>query len=266
MRNRLNCLKCSILMLSMFDFTLAHAAGYPVTSSPPAKRASYFHAVHAKSKHSVKKAPFLGDKIYVGIDAGVAMPTEFTNYDYYNNLKPEKSVVYGGSIGYKFSPNLRESISVLRFNNFEFKKESSKITTKNYRYLFTQKISSTACMLNTMIDVAAFRKINPYIIIGVGGVRNKVSDYQLYDTADKSKLIATLQGKSNWQLAWNVGAGINYDVSNRVSIDVSYKYLDLGNAATTNQMTMADGKKDTHNPANPKLSAHAVFAGIRLRF
>jgi len=59
--------------------------------------------------------------------------------------------------------------------------------------------------------------IQPFISVGAGGTRGKIPPPDDFDTRYNSA-----------SLSWNAGAGLSYIYDNRLSLDVMYRYSDLG--------------------------------------
>jgi opacity protein-like surface antigen len=121
-------------------------------------------------------------------------------------------------------------------------------------------IRSTTLMFNGYKDLGSFGGITPYIGAGVGVSYNKMDEVSF---TDNPYLLNRIQGDSRLSLAWSLMAGIGYQVSDRAILDLGYRYMDYGKAAS--------GRIDNTNSINPAvritdISAHEVKVGLRYHF
>ncbi len=90
--------------------------------------------------------------------------------------------------------------------------------------------SAAVFMANAYIDLGTWWCLTPYIGGGVGAAYNMISGIQ--DNGINSDGTVgfgySASNSSNFDLAWNVQAGLTYNVSNNLKIDFSWRYLDLG--------------------------------------
>jgi opacity protein-like surface antigen len=90
--------------------------------------------------------------------------------------------------------------------------------------------SAAVFMANAYIDLGTWWCLTPYIGAGVGGAYNRISNIQ------DDGIIAngtngfgySLQDSTKWNMAWNVQAGLTYNVTNNFKVDFSWRYLNLG--------------------------------------
>lgn len=73
---------------------------------------------------------------------------------------------------------------------------------------------------------------------GVGVARNEM-DGVTFSTSPN-----THTGDSNWSLAWSAMAGAGFQLSERVILDLGYRFIDMGKA----QSGTADTSGFTNNP------------------
>jgi opacity protein-like surface antigen len=95
-------------------------------------------------------------------------------------------------------------------------------------------LSSSVFMANAYLDLGSWWCLTPFIGAGVGGAYNTVSGVQ-DDGIIAGGLTGfgyTLSDNSAWSLAWNVQAGLTYNVNNNFKIDFSWRYLNLGSPQT----------------------------------
>jgi len=78
-------------------------------------------------------------------------------------------------------------------------------------------ITSLAIMANTIVDVLPNNSWTPYIGAGVGGARIALNDLQVNGT--------NFVNKSDKQLAYQGIVGVRYQVAERLSLDLDYRYF-----------------------------------------
>lgn len=118
-------------------------------------------------------------------------------------------------------------------------------------------ISSYTAMANLYYDFGNFRGFSPYVGAGIGGAYNVMDG--VYFT-ENPLLVNTIAGDDKLAFAWQVMAGVGYQVSERVVLDFGYRYVDLGTAQS--------GRVDNAGFVNPRvevddLTAHEFKVGLR---
>ena len=133
-----------------------------------------------------------------------------------------------------------------------------------------QKFKSTAIMFNGYYDIAQFSNFTSYVNLGLGYSRNKALDYKVASyLPNKPKTYEYIRaGKTSNNLAWNIGLGSLVNINDSVSLDISYKYLDLGKFSTTNTIRQNNNIPEitAAEPISTKIKAHDITAGVILKF
>ena len=92
---------------------------------------------------------------------------------------------------------------------------------------FEANISSKSIFFNGFYDFQSFSlgstPITPYLGGGVGISKNKMG------TTHENRPNATLDGKTISQFAYKVAAGTLVSLTENVSLDINYQYVNLGN-------------------------------------
>lgn len=110
--------------------------------------------------------------------------------------------------------------------------------TPDYRL----KVEALTWLANIYLDLGTWYGITPYIGAGAGMSWNRTSDY-----FSNALLLPGLDGlKDNrWEFAWAAMGGLTYHLSPNLLMDLSYRYLNMGDAITpiasnNNQLTIKD--------------------------
>jgi len=94
--------------------------------------------------------------------------------------------------------------------------------------------SAAVFMANAYVDLGTWWCLTPYIGAGVGGAYNRITGVQ--DNGINSNGAVGFgyapSDSANVGLAWNVQAGLTYNVTNNFKVDFSYRFLSLGSPQT----------------------------------
>jgi opacity protein-like surface antigen len=99
-------------------------------------------------------------------------------------------------------------------------------------------IQSSTIMFNAYYDFGRWGSFVPYVGAGVGVARNEM-DGVTFSTSPN-----TQSGDTNWSLALSVMAGAGVQLSERVILDLGYRFIDMGKA----QSGTADTSGFTNTP------------------
>lgn len=121
-------------------------------------------------------------------------------------------------------------------------------------------ITSYTAMFNVYKDLGVYSGFTPYLGAGIGVAYNKLDE--VYFTQNPA-LVNRIEGDDELSFAWSLMAGVGYQVSNNVILDLGYRYLDMGKAES--------GRVDSANFVNPRvkvddLDAHEFKIGFRYHF
>jgi opacity protein-like surface antigen len=99
----------------------------------------------------------------------------------------------------------------------------------------TAKKSEWVGLFNAYVDLGTWYGITPFVGAGVGGSNIKISDYAdlgIGNPAGIGPIQSLGYGKetSKWNLAWAVHAGLAYRVTPGLTVELAYRYIDLGDA------------------------------------
>ncbi len=109
--------------------------------------------------------------------------------------------------------------------------------------------------------------MTPFIGAGIGASRNTISNFMDQgadsDRARQSSAPPTSTRGSKWNFAWAFYAGLGYQVTPGLTLEMTYRYVDLGKA-TTGTPHAFDG---TSIPTSPfvfnNITSNDVMIGMR---
>lgn len=128
------------------------------------------------------------------------------------------------------------------------------------------ELKTDSFMWNMYFDFHTGTIFTPYIGAGIG-VTNASMDYNF-----KSGRFSIPEARfSDWKMSWNVAAGVGVAVTKNLTLDVGYRYSDLGRFGGYAGLYKDDYQANStwrvdedHRDYN--LTAHEVLAGIRYTF
>ncbi|OED10906.1 outer membrane protein [Burkholderia sp. A2] len=119
-------------------------------------------------------------------------------------------------------------------------------------------VSAQRLMLNGYKDFDLGRGFSVYGTLGIGVAIVSADGWQTNDTR-------RFASKTQTNLAYSAGAGVSYAINKRFSIDLGYRYVDMGNVETGFN-TFANRINARDEQLKSKLSSNEVFIGLRGRF
>jgi len=214
-------------------------------------------------------------KAYVQFNAGAAFAQPFTEgfeqcfspfgcNSFSRKEKFDTGFMASLALGYHLTEKFRlEGEAMYQSNdlkNFTTKQNSFGTTFTNSGSLQGER-ERTTFLLNAYYDFKNSSAFTPYITGGVGGYHMRIKTGEFGRRAS---------GENDLDFAWQVGAGLNYKLDDRISFDLRYRYFG-GSAAevviprglgfvTSNGITFVD-RTELHNVGD-----HQVMAGIRIAF
>ena len=168
--------------------------------------------------------------------------------------------IFGLGLGYQFSW-FRFDVTAEYRSNASFR--SLNLIRSGGNTLPEQNFGSKSefvTLANIYADLGTWWCITPFIGVGVGGAYNKITNFQDIGVTVGANNYADTGTK--WNLAWAVHAGLAYKVTPNFTIELAYRYLDLG-FAQTGTLTGWDGTFQGERERLNGLTSHDVKLGIR---
>lgn len=126
------------------------------------------------------------------------------------------------------------------------------------------KLSTYTLMSNFYYDLGRVGAFVPYLGAGVGIAYHRAANYTLPDWTSANPPDYGVSGANDLSLAWSLMAGVGYQISDRAIIDLGYRYIDLGSAATARN-DVGGGAQVTRLQMD-NLTAHEFMLGLRYHF
>ncbi len=168
----------------------------------------------------IQTYPEASSCIYVRGDVGI---TTYERPDFVKNLPGpvisealgedmKNALVADIGIGCQFTENLRGDVTLGYRDKSRVRDDFNSLDAK---------FSAATLLVNAYYDIGNFNGFTPYVGAGIGVSRNRISDINLP---------ATSTSGSKTSFAYALHAGVSYEVNEALSIDASYRYIDLGKA------------------------------------
>lgn len=185
----------------------------------------------------------------------------------------DSSMFFGLGVGYKFNDWFRADFTGEYRGKSNFH-GSDNVRAPNGTFSvdnYSGSKSEWVFMANAYVDLGTWYGFTPYVGAGVGAARITITGFRddglIYQSCAIGSCAfpstAYAEDASKWNFAWAVHAGLTYKVTQAMSIDLGYRYIDLGNA-TTGATRAFDGSFSNGGPFTfNHIYSHDVKLGVR---
>lgn len=132
------------------------------------------------------------------------------------------------------------------------------------------RVGVSSVFVNAFYDFHNYSGFTPYIGGGLGiarldaSYRARVSGFLDTGEAVEGRLD---MDDDQWNFAWNVGAGVSYQINEFAAVDLNYRYADFGDVSEqVKGRILLDGAtvyEDRGGYAKADVTAHEVLLGLR---
>jgi len=189
---------------------------------------------------------------YVSVGAGVFLVPDSEVKGSTGNYQLSYDTGYsvGAAVGYAFDVNLRTELEVA-YRHADT--NALKMPGDSLHYL--SDVTSVSLLANLFYDVKLPHGVTPYLGGGLGVAFIDTKQGNLYTVNGNTGQASANAGTSDTVLAYQVGCGIAYAVTPRISLDAGYRYFATDDVAVN---TFSDGKQE--------FATHIGQLAIRYRF
>ena len=229
--------------------------GYDVPPPPPSDRGIYF-------------------KGYIGQanpDVGNLWTDAFaTNSSFQVHHKAIKSSpLYGIGVGWQARHWLRFDLTGEYRGDAAFYGHDTYQTFGPGANEYTANVESWLGLANAYIDMGNWCGFTPYIGAGIGFASisvNGLRDDGINSAGGPASPSMAFGGdKTTTNFAWAIHAGVSYDVTPQMAIDLSYRYTDLG-SARSGAITTYDGAQTIQSGLHIKdITSNDLLFGVRYK-
>lgn len=171
----------------------------------------------------------------------------------------------GLGIGYKINDNFRVDITGEYRGKSDFYGLDVIDGGSTINEFITEKSEATF-LVNAYWDITNWNGIVPFIGAGVGASYNKIHGLTDTNLADLPDGGGYADSNGEWQFAWALHAGLGFEITKNLTLEVAYRYLHLGDAKS-GDIIGNDGTNDINNPLEfDDLASHDIKVGLRYLF
>jgi len=176
--------------------------------------------------------------------------------------------IFGLGVGYKFNNWFRADITgEYRGNSNFYGKTEITYPGGIAADVFHGTKNEWVVLGNAYVDLGTWWCMTPFIGAGVGGARVAINNFTDVGFANNGggaePGIAFGDNVSKWNLAWALHAGVAYKVTPNFTVELAYRYLDMGDGLTGDLRTF-DGVNLRNNPMTFKsITSHDLKMGVR---
>jgi opacity protein-like surface antigen len=138
----------------------------------------------------------------------------------------------GGGVGYEFNNWLRFDVTG------EYRGKTTVNAVGSYTFgggtfgdVYQGYLNSWVFLANGYIDLGTWNCLTPFVGAGIGVTRNTLNDF--VDTGLGTSGRGFGRDTSEWHTTWALHAGVAYNVTKSLKIELAYRYLNLGSITDT---------------------------------
>ena len=218
-----------------------------------------------------------GDIGFSNQNVGSLFNATYSNYTTVTSVDKgfDAAPLFGLGIGYAFNHWLRFDVTgeyrgAANFHGFDIGTISPGVFADDR---FTASKSEWTFLFNGYVDLGTWYNFTPFIGAGVGFSRNTISNFGDFSVCVNSSSCVLNGGSdafggtaSTWNFAWALHAGLAYQLSQNVTLELAYRYIDLGKARS-GDLVAFDGTNNIYNPMEfNHLTSNDVKLGLRFNF
>ncbi len=133
--------------------------------------------------------------------------------------------------------------------------------------VYTARKSEWLFLANAYVDLGTWWCITPYIGAGIGTARVEISNFLDQGVGSLAgggigPSLVSAQSGAQWNFAWALHAGLSYQVTQNMAVDLGYSYVNLGNG-TTGVDSAFDGSAGGHVFQFHNITSQDVKLGVR---
>jgi opacity protein-like surface antigen len=232
--------------------TVANAADMPELLPPPIEETAgwYLRGDIGFSNQGVSSVEYVPGP---GEPAVTSQRTVASGFD--------SAGIFGLGFGYQFNSWLRTDVTGEYRANANYRGQNV-VTSGGNTYPeqdFGSK-SEWVVLANIYADLGTWWSVTPFVGVGIGAAYNRISNFQDIGVTTSAN---NFYGADNeWNFAWAVHAGVAYHVTPQLTLELAYRYIDLGDALTGVAGSW-DGLGATGYQEFNHLTSHDLKFGIR---
>ncbi|ALN74027.1 outer membrane protein [Aureimonas sp. AU20] len=146
----------------------------------------------------------------------------------YRDASLDETFGGGGGIGYRFTDMLRADVTA-RYSqpDFNARTDSSIFCGVGCTVRDRGDAAMWDVMANAYVDLGTLAGFTPYVGGGVGAVHLSYDKPSLEFCSALYCSTAPTKGEDSWRFAWSLSAGVAYDLTKNLALDIGYRYLNV---------------------------------------
>ena len=152
----------------------------------------------------------------------------------------DSSTLYDIGVGYRFNNWLRADVTgqyrgAASFHGSQFSTVGVLGPGISAVDNYTASKSEWVAMVNGYVDLGTWWCMTPFVGAGVGMSRNTISGFRddgILNNGGQAMSSTFGATASKWNFAWALHAGVAYNVTRNVSLELAYSYMNLGDGVT----------------------------------
>jgi opacity protein-like surface antigen len=179
----------------------------------------------------------------------------------------DSGMLFGLGVGYQYNNWLRFDVTGEYRGRTDFTGLDTWFDGTDARFnTYTARKSEWLFLANAYVDLGTWWCITPFVGLGIGTSRNTISSYRDVGTGPGPGFVPALafaDSASKWNFAWAVHAGLSYQVTPGFTVELAYRYVNLGDGLT-GDVRPYDGPGSIYNTMEFKdITSHDLKFGVR---
>ena len=175
-----------------------------------------------------------------------------------------KSDIMEIGIGSYFSETFSGEISLAQRNGFKYVTTGVPVNSLRYK----ADVESLAVFINGYFNAQPLSiiqtSVTPYLGVGVGFSRNKMGAVDITQVSDGVSL-GNAASNTETEFAYKLALGTLINLSDSVSVDLNYQYVDLGNIKSGTNLSW--DSRDMNSPfIGPEITSSEFNVGLQIVF
>jgi opacity protein-like surface antigen len=199
--------------------------------------------------------------------SGLSHPTFATapNFGFLDKGGFDSAPFYRAGVGYQWNNWFRTDLTgeyrgKAGFHALDIFLNGANFNTNDY----TASKSEWVALANAYVDLGTWWRVTPFLGAGIGATQNRIDHFR--DTNVIAGGGGWAGSGTRWNFAWALMAGAAYRVTSAFSVELSYRYLNLGKA-NSGTLVNLDPTVVSGNPLAPmtfnNIYSHDVMMGLR---
>lgn len=204
------------------------------------------------------------ENFYIRGDVGYTTLNKVkSNQDFYKksgNARLDGNILYALGLGYKINDKFRSELTYNYLNSKYFvNNELVGLTTPEFK----QNIKVHALLANFFYDILSYKRMTPYLGLGVG--------YSLIDSGDATVTtrdgVQKYKSKNSHNLTYAAMVGTSLMINEKLHMDFGYRYQMLGKSKGFYRVEVKSGIKPIElKPESFKIKGQVFTVGFRYTF